>query len=96
MYNMRILMKDILTRHKQDPLARKLQSATAYVETFLELYQSNEDPLELAGQLQAAIDVLREIRREVLLQELTTVLHNEDLPETVRNEKVVKIFQLLT
>jgi DNA-binding FrmR family transcriptional regulator len=87
---------DMQAIHNQQPIIRKLQSATAYLETIQELYQSNEDPLELAGQLQAAIGVLREIRREVLLQELTTALHNEDLQETVRNEKVVRIFQLLT
>jgi hypothetical protein len=40
--------------------------------------------------------MLQEIRRKVLLQELTTVLHNKDLPEPVRNEKVARIFQLLT
>jgi hypothetical protein len=96
MYNIRIPMKDIQTLYKQDPLARKLQSATAYVETFLELYQRKEDPLELVHPLQTVMGILQEIRREVLTRELTTVLNNEDLSETVRNEKVVKIFQLLT
>jgi hypothetical protein len=95
MYNIRILMKDIRAKSKHVPLTRKLQSATAYVETFLELYQGNEDPLELIQPLHAVMGMLQDIRREVLLQELTTVLNNEDLPETVRNEKVVKIFQLL-
>ncbi len=63
---------------------------------FLELYQRKEDPLELVQPLHPVMGMLQEIRREVLLPELTTVLNNEDLPETVRNEKVVKIFQLLT
>jgi hypothetical protein len=95
MYNIRRRMKDIQTRSKQDPLARKLQSATAYVETFLELYHRNKDPLELVHPLQTVMGMLQEIRREVLTRELTTVLHNDDLPETVRNEKVIRIFQLL-
>ena len=85
-------MKDIQARYKQDPLTRKLESATAYVETFLELYQRKEDPLELVEPLDTVMGILQEIRREVLLQELTTVLNNEDLPEIVRNEKVVRIF----
>jgi hypothetical protein len=95
-------------KHNQEPLVHKLQSATAYVETILELYQRNVRgsqtsrrsqrkvaPLELVQSLQAVVDVLHEIRREVLLQELTTVLHNEALPTAARNEKVVKIFQSL-
>jgi hypothetical protein len=89
-------MIDIQAKHNQDPLTRKLQSATAYVETFLELYQRKEDPLELIQPLHTVMGMLQEIRRKILLQELTTVLNNEDLPETVRNEKVVRIFQLLT
>jgi hypothetical protein len=88
-------MRDIQTRHKQDPLARKLQSATAYVETFLELYQRKEDPLELVQPLHAVMGMLQEVRREVLTQELTTVLNDENLPEAARNEEVEKIFQLL-
>jgi hypothetical protein len=67
-----------------------LQSATAYLETIQEKYQDKEAPLELVQPLHAVIGMLQEIRREILLQELTTVLHNEDLPR-----KVVKIFQLL-
>ena len=73
----------------------KLQSATAYLETILEMYQRKEAPLKLAEQLQGVIGVIRGIRREVLIQELTTILHNEDLPESGRKEKVGKIFQLL-
>jgi hypothetical protein len=96
MYNIRMLMKDVQARYKQDPVAQKLQSATAYVETFLELYQRKEDLLALVQPLHTVMGMLQEIRREVLLQELTTVLNNEDLPETVRNEKVVRIFHLLT
>jgi NAD(P)H-nitrite reductase large subunit len=88
-------MKDIKARFKQGSLARKLQSAIAYVETFLELYQRKEDPLELVQPLEAVVGMLREIRQEVLLQELTTILHNEDLPAATKKEKVVKIFQLL-
>ena len=80
---------------QQDTLVRKLQSATAYLETFMELYQRNEDPLELVEPLQVVMSMLQEIRREVLLQELTATLHSEDLPEAARNEKVVTIFQLL-
>jgi hypothetical protein len=95
MYNIRMLMKDIQAKSKQDPLARKLQSATASVETFLELYQRKEHPLELVQSPHAVMGMLQEIRREILLQELMTVLHNKDLPEAVRNEKVVRIFQLL-
>ena len=72
-----------------------MESATAYVETFLELYQRKEEPIELVEPLDTVMGILQEIRRKVLLQELTTVLNNEDLPEIVRNEKVVKIFQLL-
>jgi hypothetical protein len=62
----------------------------------MELYQRKEDPLELVQPLHTVMGMLHEIRREVLTQELTTVLHNEDLPETARKEKVVKIFHLLT
>ena len=95
MYNIRILMKDIQARYTQDPLTRKMESATAYVETLQELYQRREAPLEIVWALQEVIDLLQEIHREVLLQELTSVLHNEDLPRAERKEKVVKIFQLL-
>jgi NAD(P)H-nitrite reductase large subunit len=95
MYNIRIIMKDIQARYKQDPLTRKLESATAYVETFLELYQRKEDPLELVQPLHTVMGMLQEIRREILLQELTTVLHDEAIPAVTRNETVGKIFQLL-
>jgi hypothetical protein len=81
--------------HNQEPIVRKLHSATAYIETFLKLYQRKEAPLKLIEPLHAVVSMLHEIRQEVLTQELTTVLNNEDLPETVRNEKVVSIFQLL-
>jgi hypothetical protein len=79
----------------RDTLVRKLQSATAYLETILALYQRKEAPLELVQLLQAMVSVVQEIHREVLLQELTSVLHNEALPTAARKEKVVKIFQLL-
>jgi hypothetical protein len=94
-YNMFIHRMDTQAIHNQQPIVRKLQSATASLETILERYQGNEDPLELAEQLQAVIKLIRGIRREVLLQELTTVLHNEDLPTATRKDKVVKLFQLL-
>jgi DNA-binding FrmR family transcriptional regulator len=80
---------------RKDILVRKLQSAIAYVETLQELYQRKEAPLEIVQSLQAAGGLLQEIRREVLLQELTSVLHNETLPTTARKEKVVKIFKSL-
>jgi DNA-binding FrmR family transcriptional regulator len=70
-------------KHNQEPLVHKLQSATAYVETILEMYQRKEAPLKLVEQLQGVIGMIRGIRREVLTQELTTILHNEDLPETM-------------
>jgi NAD(P)H-nitrite reductase large subunit len=95
MYNIRMHMRDMQVIHTQEPLAQKLQSAIAYLETFLELYQRKEDPLELVQPLHTVMGMLQEIRREVLLQELTTVLNNEDLPRAERKEKVVKIFQLL-
>jgi hypothetical protein len=82
-------------RMQQDTLVRKLQSATTYVETLQELYQSREAALEIVQALHEVIDLLQEIRREVLRQELISVLHNEALPIAIRNEKVVKIFQLL-
>ena len=80
---------------RKDIIVRKLQSATTYVETLQELYQRKEAPLELVQPLQAVVGMLQEIRREVLLQELTSVLHNEELPAAVRKEKVGKIFRLL-
>jgi hypothetical protein len=80
---------------KRDILVQKLQSATAYLETIQEIYQSKEAPLELVQSVQTVVGMLQEIRREVLLQELTSVLHNEALPTAARKEKVVKIFQLL-
>jgi hypothetical protein len=87
---------------QQDTLARKLQSATVYIETLTEVYQSQVTlgqrkvpPLELVQALQEVVDLLKEIRREVLLQELTRILHNGDLPEVVRNETVGKIFKSL-
>jgi hypothetical protein len=86
-YNMRMQRKDIIVR--------KLQSATAYIETLQELYQRKEAPLEIVQSLQAVVGLLQEIRREVLLQELRSVLHNEALPTAIRKEKVVRIFRLL-
>jgi hypothetical protein len=65
------------------------------VETFLELYQRKEDPLALVQPLRTVMGMLQEIRREVLFQELRSVLRNEDLPEAIRNKKVVTIFRLL-
>ena len=80
---------------RKEILVRKMESATTYVETLQELYQRKEAPLELVQALQEVVGLLQEIRREVLLQELTRVLHNGDLPRAERKEKVVKIFQLL-
>jgi hypothetical protein len=74
------------------PLALKLHSATEYLEPIQELYQRKEAWLELVQLLQAVVSLLQEIRREVLLQELTALLHNEDLPEARRKEKVGKYF----
>ena len=81
--------------HRKEILVRKMESATVYVETLMEVYQGKEPPLEIVQALQEVVGLLQEIRREVLLQELTSVLHNEDLPEAVRKEKVGKLFQLL-
>jgi hypothetical protein len=80
---------------RKDTLVRKLQSAIAYVETVQELHRSEEAPLEIIQALQAVVAMLQEIRREVLLQELTRILHNEHLSEAARKEKVGKIFQSL-
>jgi hypothetical protein len=80
---------------QQNTLSRKLHSAITYVETLQELYQGKEPPLEIVQALQEVVGLLQEIRREVLLQELTRVLHNGDLPEAVRNEKVGRIFKSL-
>jgi hypothetical protein len=80
---------------QQNTLSRKLQAATTYVETLQELYQSREAALEIVQALQEVIDLLQEIRREVLRQELTSVLHNETLSVETRKERVAKIFQLL-
>jgi hypothetical protein len=76
-------------------LIGKLQSATAYLETIQDKYQDKEASLELVKPLQAVMGMLHEIRREILLQELKTVLHDEDLQPAIKKEKVVKIFQLL-
>jgi hypothetical protein len=88
-----ILIYNIRMR-RRNSLIQKLQSATAYVETIQELYQSKGSPLEIVPLLQAVAGMLQEIRREVLLQELTSVMHNEDLPAAKRKEKVEKIFKL--
>jgi hypothetical protein len=87
--------RDIQARHNQDLTIRKLQSATAYLETIQEVYQDKEAQLELIEPLQAVVSMLQEVHREVLLRELTTVLHNEDLPTATRKDKVAKLFQLL-
>jgi hypothetical protein len=80
---------------RRNRLVRKWQSATAYLEAIQEKYQDKEAPLELAEHLHAVIGVLKEIHREVVIQELRSVLNNEDLPATRRKEKVIKLFQLL-
>jgi hypothetical protein len=81
---------------QRETLIRKLQSATAYLAAIQEKYQDKEVPLELVEPLQAVVGVLHEIQREVLLQELTTVLHNAALPVKTRKDKVVNVFHLLT
>jgi hypothetical protein len=95
MYNIRINMKDMQAIHNQDPLIQKLQLAAVYLETIQELYQDKEAQLELIEPLQEVLSMIRGIRREVLTQELMSVLNKEDLPEVARKEKVRKVFQLL-
>jgi DNA-binding FrmR family transcriptional regulator len=82
-------------RHNQERLVAKLQSAIVYLETIMEVYQSKEDPLELVQALQSVIGVLKEIHREVITQELTSVLSNEALPVATRNATVEKLFQVV-
>jgi DNA-binding FrmR family transcriptional regulator len=84
------------TIHGQESPAHRLRSVIVYLETIMEMYESQKNQLLLAQQLKSAIGLLQEIRRELLIQELTTVLHNEDLPETARKEKIATIFHLLT
>ena len=81
---------------RRESFIQKLQSATAYLETVQEKYQDKEASCELIEPLHAVVEMLKEIHREVLIQELRSVLHNADLPAVVRKEKVVTIFQLLT
>jgi hypothetical protein len=81
---------------RKETLIRKLQSAIAYLETAQEMYQDNEASLELVHPLEAVVSMLREIRQEVLVQELRGILHDEGLPVAIRKERVGKIFQLLT
>jgi hypothetical protein len=81
---------------RKDVVVRKLQSATDYLETAQEMYQDNEAPLELVHPMAAVVSMLRDIRREVLVQELRSILHAEDLPTAIRKERIGKIFQLLT
>jgi hypothetical protein len=83
------------TVHSQESPAHKLRSVIVYLETIMEMYESKEDQLLLAQQLKSVSGLLQEIRRGLLIQELTTVLHNENLPETASKEKVAKIFHLL-
>ena len=80
---------------RKDTVSRKLQSATAYVESIQELYQRKEALLEIVQSLHVVVSLLQEIRREVLLQELISVLHDEVLPVESRKEKVVKLFQFI-
>ncbi len=80
---------------RNDRLVRKLQSAIAYLETFQEMYQDKEAPLELVQPLQAVLGMLREIRREIVLQELAAVLRSETRLTAIQKRKVIKIFQLL-
>jgi hypothetical protein len=80
---------------QRETLVRKLQSATTSLAAIQEKYQDKAAPLELVPLLQVVMGMLQENRREILLQELTTVLHNEAIPAATRKEKVVKIFQSL-
>jgi hypothetical protein len=66
---------------RKETLVRKLQSAITYVEIIHESYQRKEAPLEIVQALQEVVGLLQEIRREVLLQELTSVLSNDDCPQ---------------
>jgi DNA-binding FrmR family transcriptional regulator len=87
-YNIRMQQRDILIR--------KVQSATAYLETAQEMYQDKEAPLELVQLLEAVIGVLQEIRRDVITQELTSVLENEALPAATRKAGEAKQLTLIT
>jgi hypothetical protein len=84
-----------LHQDNQDALVGKLQAATAYLETIQEKYQDKEAPLKLAEQLHAVIGLLDEIHREVVMQELTSVLQNETLPTATRKATVAKLFHLV-
>jgi hypothetical protein len=81
---------------QRDTIIQKLQSATAYLETFQEKYQDKAAPLELVEPLHAVVEMLKEIHREVLIQEVRSVLHDGDLPAAKRKERLVTLFQLLT
>ena len=81
---------------QREALIRKLQSATADLETIQAQYQDKAAPLALIQPLHAVMEMLQEIHREVVLQELRSVLHNEDLPAAIRKEKIGALFQLLT
>jgi hypothetical protein len=81
---------------RREILIRKLQSATAYLETIQKKYQDKDAPLELIELLHEVVEMLKEIHREVLIQELRNVLHNANLPAAKRKKKVVTLFQLLT
>jgi hypothetical protein len=72
---------------QRETLIQKLQSATAYLETIQGKYQDKEAPLALIQPLHAVIGMLQEIRRQILLQELTTILHNEALSRATQKEK---------
>ncbi len=81
---------------QRETLYRKLQSAAAYLETCQEMYQDKEEPLALIESLHAVVSMLEEIRREILRQELATVLRSETRLTAMQKKKVVNIFQLLT
>jgi hypothetical protein len=81
-----------LNQNNQEGLVGKLQAATAKLETIRKLYQSKEAPIELVEHLQAVIGVLKEIQREVVIQELTRVVSNEALPTATRKATVTKLF----
>jgi hypothetical protein len=90
-----VLFRYNIRMQRRDTLVQKLQSTTAYLETILEKYQNNEEPLLLAEQLQGVSGALKKIYREVVLQELTRVVNNEALPAATRKATGAKLFQLM-
>ena len=80
---------------QREALIRKLQSATASLETIQAQYQDKAAPLALIEPLHAVMEMLQEIHREVVLQELRSNVLNADMPAAIRKEKGGALFQLL-